>query len=318
MTRKQTVSAYRKACRCVDAGEFREAVRLGRRLIAERYSGGHEVAALGYNGLGKSTLAIQTLERGVKRAPGVWLLWQLLGNTLSDSGRRARAHACYAKALACDRVDRSSVLYNTAIAYSRQRKYRESLAALAGVRKGFQPSLRIPLEAEMLFESGRRTKAVRHLGALVEKILRSRKGVEEAASCPVALLAEMNWRLGKPRKAREYLWRALGIDHGDAKALWLLREMESRRSARAKYFRLIVEGRYPGHPCRDGKEYGYFCNYEVAAEDRDEALAYVRRVEHPDTADSVKISSATILPNPKANPLGVYSAGPHFLFPRGS
>ncbi|MCU0723341.1 MAG: hypothetical protein MUC63_06970 [Planctomycetes bacterium] len=318
MNKRQTVAAYRNALGLVEKGEFREAVRLGRKILAERYSGGFEAVALGYDGLGKRDEAIRALERGVKKAPGVWRLWQLLGNLLSDAGRFGRALECYAEALGCEGVDRSSVHYNRALVFARQEKPRASLEALAKVGKRFQPLLRVPLEAEMLFESGRRAAGVRLLDAFLSKTIRSRKKLDESIAPPLAKLAELNWRFGKPRKAREWLRDALALDPGGKRALWLQREMDSRTSNKAKYYRIMVEGRFPEGVTESGKALGFFRNFEAAAESLEEALEFVRRIELPEAAGSLTVAEVETMRNPKGNPLGLYEVGPYHMFPIGA
>ena len=112
------------------AKRYFEALRIGNRLVGLDHSSGYEILALAYAGLKQPDEAISTLEEGVSVAPSVWLLWQLLGNQYSDKGRYADAQRCFAEALACHRIDRSCVNFNSAIAFARAGQHDEALAAL--------------------------------------------------------------------------------------------------------------------------------------------------------------------------------------------
>jgi tetratricopeptide (TPR) repeat protein len=107
----------------------REALKVGRRLQAMRYSGGFEMQALALSDLRRQREAIAVLEEGVETVPDIWLLWQLLGNFRSDEGDYEGAFAAYDKALACD-CDPTEVQYNYANALIRAGRWTEALERL--------------------------------------------------------------------------------------------------------------------------------------------------------------------------------------------
>ena len=74
---------------------------------------------MAYAGLDRHQEAIATLERGVANAPGIWLLWQLLGICYSDLKRFDEAALAYEEALKCENVAESSVLLNQAMLATR-------------------------------------------------------------------------------------------------------------------------------------------------------------------------------------------------------
>jgi tetratricopeptide (TPR) repeat protein len=76
-------------------------LRIGYRLTGLNHSSGYEILALAYAGLKMPNKAISTLEEGVRLAPSVWLLWELLGNQYSDQGGYRDAQRCYSESVAC-------------------------------------------------------------------------------------------------------------------------------------------------------------------------------------------------------------------------
>lgn len=106
-----------------------EALKVGKRLEAMRYSGGFEIQALALCDLRRRREAIAVLEKGVETVPGVWLLWQLLGNYRSDEGDYEGAFEAYDRALDCD-CDPTHVQYNYANALTRAGRWAEALERL--------------------------------------------------------------------------------------------------------------------------------------------------------------------------------------------
>lgn len=106
-----------------------EALKIGKRLQAMRYSGGFEIQALALCDLRRRRDAIAILEEGVETVSHIWLLWQLLGNYRSDEGDYEGAFAAYDKALACE-CDRPQVQYNYANALTRAGRWAEALERL--------------------------------------------------------------------------------------------------------------------------------------------------------------------------------------------
>lgn len=75
----------------VDQGRLGDALRLGERLLAERYSGGYELVARVYRHQRRLDYAIEVLSKGVARAPAVWPLWEQLTGYLAEDDQYSRA-----------------------------------------------------------------------------------------------------------------------------------------------------------------------------------------------------------------------------------
>ena len=106
-----------------------EALKVGERLEAMRYSGAFEIQALALCDLNRRREALAVLESALEIVPGDWLLWQLLGNYRSDEGDYERAFAAYERALGCD-GDPVHVQYNYANALTRAGRWSEALEKL--------------------------------------------------------------------------------------------------------------------------------------------------------------------------------------------
>ena len=127
-TTRKVQKLMEDAYELLDSYSCDEAVKIGLKLLKLGYSGAYEILALAYYRTGERQRAMETLNEGLKKAPDVWLLWQLIGNIYSDDGKYVEAHEAFARSLTCPGVDESWVRYNQAVALSRQERYLESLA----------------------------------------------------------------------------------------------------------------------------------------------------------------------------------------------
>lgn len=118
-----------EAFSCLDRGDISAAEQAAERLKAMRHSSAFEIRAEIHLMRGESDLAVAVLEEGVKAAPGVWLLWQSLGNAHTFGGRFPQAQEAYARALQCSSVDASSVHFNRGMAFARDRHFDDALEA---------------------------------------------------------------------------------------------------------------------------------------------------------------------------------------------
>jgi tetratricopeptide (TPR) repeat protein len=120
-------SLIRHADDALEAGNDKAALAAGQSLVDLRHAYGFEVLARAYLLRDEKTRAIATLQDGVAKAPNVWQLWELLGDSWTDVGDRRRARESYERVLAlpnADSVARAHALtelerYDEAIASSR-------------------------------------------------------------------------------------------------------------------------------------------------------------------------------------------------------
>jgi tetratricopeptide (TPR) repeat protein len=235
--------------------EFESAIRVGKRLKKLRHSSAFEILALAYAQQDAKARAIRELEDGVRRAPDVWRLWQLLGNYYSDQERYDDAQKAYQHALTCPSADEGSVYLNMAIALGRERRYPEALHALDQVtdkelalragssRMGFLNALESYSEAVAL---GRDLLAAANAEDLAD---------ERTLASIHAELGHALWMATRDAtSALAEAWEALRIQFNEPNALWLIREIRNRSALS----RVISRG---GGPPRFGlltREHSFF------------------------------------------------------------
>jgi tetratricopeptide (TPR) repeat protein len=137
---ERILALYDEAKASLRSGDLERTEELGVRLKDARFSGAFEVLALVALERGELDAAEKILREGTGVAPEVWLLWQLLGNTLSDRSRYAEAHAAYARAFACPHVSEDSVRLNRAILFWREGRHAEALEETVGITQEPQRS----------------------------------------------------------------------------------------------------------------------------------------------------------------------------------
>ena len=297
----------------IQDGDFQAAIEIGRQLQERRHTSAFEILALAYGGHGEIDKAVEVLEVGVQKGPSVWLLWQLLGNYRSDRELHEAAQTAYATALACPNVDASSVHLNRAVNLSRQGRYENALEAL-----------RLVTSSEFTLRAGAtKADALVALGRFDEAIELGERGLAQSTDdIEPTWLAFLEGTLGRAYwagrhdrdRALNLAWMALHHDRGQQESLWLVREVEHRVSSSAKYYRLLIEGLWD-QPDEEGRELGFFTNYDVVADNQEEALEYARRTEPTAVQSSLSITEADEIEERPDTPCGVYVVGAYDFFP---
>jgi len=98
-------SLIRQADDALEAGNDKAALAAGQKLVELRHAYGFEVMARAYLLRDEKTRAIATLQDGVAKAPNIWQLWELLGDSWSDVGDARRARESYERVLALPNAD---------------------------------------------------------------------------------------------------------------------------------------------------------------------------------------------------------------------
>lgn len=306
----------REACSLLDAFDHEGALRIGKRLETMRYTGAFEIQALAHAGMGDIPHAIAVLEVGVTKGPNVWLLWQLLGNYRSDLGRFSEAHAAYERALHCPDVDRSCVFLNIATVLSREGRFDRALEALGQVTSPALRSRAAALRLSILGQRGGHEHVIRE-GEQLLAALDADADAEMAAAIEIEVgEAYLRGRRDQQRAA-ELAMSALARDRSSRGALALLRDVDSRFSQRAMYYRLLIEGDWPRSTCdRAPDEHGFFVTYDVVADSIDEALTFVARLEPQHVRATLRLSESEALEPRPTEPKGVYRRTGYHSFRR--
>jgi tetratricopeptide (TPR) repeat protein len=315
----------------LEAGDPESALEIGKRLESMQYSGAYEVQAMAYADMDEMEQAVAALEAGVAHAPGVWLLWQLLGNYRSDLGRFPAAIEAYEAASQCaPDEDLVIVDFNHANALARH-----------GDLTAAQTRLDRVLESPHLAQAGRafieNAIALRmHLfnaqgepkaAIATYEALHQQEPDDEGSNVSMAdVLAELSLaykQLGENDKALAHALEAVQLYKWSDAALWALRAARDAQSDTARAMHLIVEGQWY-EPLEDEDPDGpapeFVTTYDVVADDEEEALRLIAECEPPQVRESLRIAETHPIDHEGESPApykGVYATGDYHMYQPG-
>jgi tetratricopeptide (TPR) repeat protein len=302
-----------EAYELLDHDEPEQALEIGRRLEKVQYSGGFEIQALAHQDLDENEKAIRVLRRGTGQVTDVWLLWQLLGNCLSDDEQYEEALTAYDKAVELPDTDRVSVQYNRAILLWRMDRLDDANAVaeellndpeFAEARSEVQANIRAA-RVGILSDLGRGEEAVTFFETLPDTDEWSESLAEVArldAKYAIAL-----WNDDRVDEARTALARAIRHDKTNSDAQWLKREMHARDLPGGKFaYDLMICGpwRAEAFPGTD-PAVGFCTKYQVVADHPEQALAFIREFEPSEIRLSLEIEEV-LEEKESGDPKGVY------------
>lgn len=309
---KLVEALMRQGHELIEIGEYAKAIKVGRRLRQLRYSGGFEILAMAYHKKDDIDKAVRVLKQGVRKAPNVWLLWQLLGNYLSDEGQNAEASRAYDKALKCPGANLDSINLNIAINLSRQGKRSKALR-LCDSLEGSDWSIQaraFSLKTQLLVEQKNYDRAIRLGRRILRRMARKRRANEDSVASSICASVAMAYWNGKRKRSLslEYIQRALEFDRTNADAMWLLREVNAKKSKKAQYFRVLAHGRWDGL-MSNGRRYrpNFYTSYDLIAESTEEALKLIREFERSGIRNSLEIEEYKSLEGRPNDPKGIYA-----------
>ncbi|VVE87958.1 tetratricopeptide repeat protein [Pandoraea bronchicola] len=317
----------------LEAGDPESALEIGKRLESMQYSGAYEVQAMAYADMDETEQAVAVLEAGVAHAPGVWLLWQLLGNYRSDLGRFPAAIEAYEAASNCaPDEDLVIVDFNHANALARH-----------GDIASAQTRLDRVLESPHLAQAGR---------AFIENAIALRMHLFNAQGEPKAaiatyeslhkhepepddegsnvsmadVVAELSLaykQSGENDKALASALEAVQLYKWSDAALWALRAARDAQSDTAHAMHLIVEGQWY-EPLEDEDPDGpapeFVTTYDVVADDEAEALRLIAECEPPQVRESLRVAETHPIDHEDESPTpykGVYATGDYHMYQPG-
>ena len=315
MNREEAEALYDKGLESIHIEDFEDALVIARQLNNIRYSGGFEIEALAHAGRGNSKNAIRTLKKAVKKCPDVWVLWQLLGNCLSDDEQFGKAVEAFDIGLLTSEPNSASLKLNKSIALERMGKLIEARSTIRPLLDNARlEELELRLQARVLTQEfgllntlGQPEDTKRQFEALGNRDFGDEAGTELSMLwCQYAEALQM---LGEHKDAEQAALQAILYDNRWENAQWWLREI--RRSGelpQINLYHIILEGSDVGSFGRDVAECeGYFVSYSVAAESEEEAFKLALEFEPPATRDFLKIDSIAITQDTH-DPKGVYVA----------
>jgi len=308
--RDEVETLLRRGFRALEEGNLKLAFKMAGKLEELGHSACFELSALAHEEAGEPKQALRVLERGTAKAPGVWGLWQLLGNLYSDQDRFDEALNAYRKGLALEGADPSSLSYNLALALYRSGRIGEAREALAAVDGEETLLLRQALLVGVDLAEGKIQEAEERARSTILSTL------EEEAD-PVALAA-LHVHLGEVLlarsardEARDAGMRALEIDPVNHGAFALIREIDESVSDEAKSFELLLQGNLAAAP-----EVGFYKSYQVKAMDAEEALRKVMVFENLADPKSIQVEESEALAFDLGDRTGVYASSGYTFYDR--
>lgn len=282
-------------------GKFDRAQRAAEQVIAQRYSYGFELLARVHAQRENLPRAIAVLQEGVAKAPRAWQLWMLLGEYRSDHGDYDGALAAFDTALGIPGADADEAHINAAIAHDRAGRAEDALMRLHEVRGASDDSAvaAARVRAAILLEQERPDAAAAAANAGIARVHEDSPPTDVAQL--YASLAKADWMRGKRDSALQHAWEAIALDTTEETALWVIREIEGAYSASAKHYRVIIHGRDAGFDAD-----GFWRKYDVVADDEDEAMTFIRRIEPEHIRESLRLDEAQIVDAAADQPKGVY------------
>ena len=295
-------------------GRYEEALSAANGLEGFKHTASYELGALALRALEREEEALARLERGVAKAPTVWLLWNLLGNMRSDAEDYEGAFTAWDSGLACEGCDAGSLRLNKAIALGRVDRGDEGLAELDLID-----------ESDPLFGAhvqGSRAHILGMLGRHDERIEAARTGIDALGDDPHAaepqLFAELALGLhasgGDQAEALGAAWEAVLSDRTSPQAAQAVREVEGIEEDELVLMHLMVRGLWFETLDKGQPTPMFFTAYTVVARDLDDALELIKRFEPEPVRDSLEIEDSSILDAPKRRLKGVHHAGAYAFF----
>jgi tetratricopeptide (TPR) repeat protein len=283
-------------------GRYDCAQRAAEQIIALRYLYGFELLARVHAYRANLPRAIAVLQEGVAKAPRAWQLWLLLGEYRSEHADYDGALAAFDTALGIDGVDADEAHINAAIAHDRAGRSEDALMRLHEVRGTSDDSAvaAARVRAAILLEQEHPEAAAAAAQAGLARVADDMSSVDVA---PLhAALAKAEWMKGNNDAALHQAWEAVALDSSEVTALWIIREIEGEYSSEAKHFRVIIHGRDEGFEAD-----GFWRKYDVVADDEEEAMRFIRRVEPEHIRPTLRLDEAQVMDTTPDQPKGVYS-----------
>lgn len=314
-----------RAFEALNSGDLESAETLATQLRGLSYSSYFEIQALVHLDREESDSALEVLREGVKEAPFVWRLWQLLGNTLSDANDFDGAMRCYEEALRLDldAEDNASVQFNRATLLSRIGRSTEALEVLNELDATISqatPGLGWRVETlrlRVLADLGRREDVLAHAELLQQWFLEAEQDDADSLSVVWAQGGQALLDCGENEKAREWARHALEWERTNGDALQLLRLSHPTAPRGSRYFEVMLEGDWVEIGEEDQEAIGFIKTFMVVARVAEEAekLALEMEAAHTETS-SVRVTECQSSGECDETAVGVYEASCYHLFPR--
>lgn len=306
--------------------DFDNAIKIGKELIKKRHSSGFEILALGYQGKCKNKKAISILEKGVKKVPDVYKMWQLLGNLYSNEECFKKSYEAYKNGLKCPNAEKDSLYLNYAIALDGNGDTNEAIAQLNKAQLNRDDNLfKIcywSTKYRLLNQLDRFNETIENYKQVIKELNFNENENSELVNADEFisnLHYEFAFALWKKNQLDE-LDIAINMSimankHND-RTKWLIREMRNSISPDVFYYNVIINGEWTLNKSEDGNGLNFFTNYGVIAENEEEALKFIMQFEPKEFHNSIEIEEIKQKKKMPKEPKGVYYTSAYCFYDR--
>lgn len=307
----------------MDDGDLEGAQEIGERLEAHRWTGGFELQAAVFEETGDLDKAISTLERGIEKAGGPYLLYSRLGNCLSNAGQFQEALSVYEKGSSLDPTDKVLFQLNRGIVLSRMGRRSDAIGEFRAIENQIEAEgdsearywhLKGALADDLSYISD-----VSELARLVEPLRDKIKSLETYPYERARICAAYAVGLFKAQKLSaciQWLNLALEFDPKAGQTMWLVRETQRESLGDGgAWYRLLVEGVWSTVASEEEPAMGFLANFYVVAADEAQALELTKTFLPFESRQSLRAEEFEILEETVTDPKGVYDFDAFNLFP---
>lgn len=263
----------------MNQAKFEKAEIEAKKLISSNIKEGYLILSEIYQNTSRVEKSIQILEEGVKLFPNWFLLWHNLGMSFYSL-------ELYEKAL--DAFDKTFLLCTEEIYEQEIIMYKLEILCLI---ENYSEVFRIERE-------------------ILENISYSES--EESYfywSKIFYSIAFAYWEEGVYSATIAKLQRAIRLDRFNGNFLWLLREIDQIETTnKSQYFILTIRANFTQEYQKEHQTIGFFTNYDVVADTKEEALSIIKEFEVDENVDllTMQIEDVEIIENPDNPFKGIY------------
>jgi tetratricopeptide (TPR) repeat protein len=287
----------------LEEGDLRRAKRCASALHRAGNSGGYAIQARVEWARGQHDAAMATLQEGVRKVPQDFVLWDFLGEYLSNRERYEEAVRAFDASRRAG-GDPLVAEFNLALVRQREGRLNDALNILDALDASqASPSQLISLGDLRIFVLNRLDR--------FEEALAAYETLPPTEDAPLnvraRLLAERAYALFKARDARAEAWemarKALDLNRENDSALWVLREIRGMRSRRAQRIRVTIQA-----PAPEMGGIPFTSHFMIVADTLVQALQFVQEIEMEEIHDELRIVEYKFEGPAGDEPLGIYGA----------
>ena len=306
----------------LDEAKFDQALEVGRRLERIRWTGGFELQAAVHEAKGDLDSAINVLKRGIDVAGGPYLLFNRLGNTLSDMERYQEALEIYEQGLALEDTNEVVLRMNRGLVFERMNDHERALAEYLSIIDEIEER-RVDESTYWYFKSYHSSALValgrfHDLTELIEPLSTAVFKSDEFSQPKAFLAADYAHALWKQKEiapSNRWLGRAIDLDRNNSGAKWLVREqLLQENKPGGTLYHLTADGIWPASLSCELKELGVLACFEVVAPDPETALNYALKFVEASVAPSLRVEECKVLEPNSSESKGVYEVQPYIFY----